>query len=60
MPPFGNLYQMPVYVDASLTADEEIVFNAGSHSELIRMRFRDSMGLVEPTVAEFSLRERRL
>ena len=36
MPPFGNLYDMPVYVDASLGDNEEITFNAGTHRELIR------------------------
>jgi len=36
MPPFGNLYGMEVYVSESLTLDDEIAFNAGSHTELIR------------------------
>lgn len=38
MPPFGNLYGISVFVDATLTKDEEIAFNAGSHSELIPNR----------------------
>jgi Ala-tRNA(Pro) deacylase len=41
-------------VDTTLTNDDEIVFNAGSHSELIRMAYRDFEQLVRPTVAEFS------
>ena len=41
MPPLGSLYKLPVYVDESLTADEEIVFNAGTHRDAIRMRFAD-------------------
>jgi Ala-tRNA(Pro) deacylase len=53
MPPFGNLYEMPVYADKSLTEDAEIVFNAGSHKELFRMAYKDFEGLVKPTVADF-------
>ncbi len=53
MPPFGNLYGLPVYVDRSLTEDEEIVFQAGTHSDAIRMRYWDFAALVFPVVAEF-------
>lgn len=53
MPPFGTLYGLPVYVDHSLTEDEEIVFQAGTHSDAIRMRYMDFAALVFPVVAEF-------
>jgi Ala-tRNA(Pro) deacylase len=53
MPPFGNLYQLPVYVAASLAAEKEIAFNAGSHTEIIKMAFADFEALVKPTVLEF-------
>lgn len=53
MPPFGNLYGLHVYVDQSLTEDEEITFQAGSHSEAIRMRYWDFAALAFPVVAEF-------
>lgn len=53
MPPFGNLYDVPVYVDQLLTDDEEIVFEAGTHSEAVKLRYRDFADLVHPTVAEF-------
>ena len=53
MPPFGNLYKIPVYVDQSLTEDEEIVFQAGTHSDAIRMRYWDFAALVFPVVTEF-------
>lgn len=55
MPPFGNLYDMPVYVEEGLTRDERIAFNAGSHSELIQLDYADFERLVNPTVANFSL-----
>ncbi len=54
MPPFGNLFDMEVYVAESLTDDEEIFFNAGSHVELIRMAYKDFERLVEPVVLRFS------
>ena len=53
MPPFGNLYGLDVYVDQSLTEDEEIIFQAGTHSAAIRMRYWDFAALVFPVVMEF-------
>lgn len=54
MPPFGNLYEMDVYVSETLAEDEEIAFNAGSHTELIRLAYADFERLVQPTVGHFS------
>jgi Ala-tRNA(Pro) deacylase len=53
MPPFGNLYSMPVFIDEALQRDE-IVFNAGSHRELIKMSYRDFDRLVEPKVGHLA------
>ena len=53
MPPFGNLYGMPVYVAASLTDETEIAFNAGTHSEVIKLAYEDFEQLVNPTVIDF-------
>jgi len=55
MPPFGNLYDMQVYVAKELTADKEIAFNAGSYQELIRMKYKDFANLVNPVVGDFSV-----
>lgn len=52
MPPFGNLYGMPVYVDRSLGEQEEIVLQAGTHTETIHMAYADFVRLVEPEVVE--------
>ena len=57
MPPFGNLYDMDVYVAETLAEDEEIAFNAGTHTELIRMSYDDFEQLVEPKVMAFSITE---
>jgi Ala-tRNA(Pro) deacylase len=54
MPPFGNLYDLPVYVAQKLTHDDEIAFNAGTHSELIRMSYADFERLVQPIVVRVS------
>lgn len=54
MPPFGNLYKLPVYVDQKLAADEEIVFNAGTHRDAIRMRYEDFARLAQPTLGDFA------
>lgn len=54
MPPFGNLYGMHVFVAEELTADKEIAFNAGSHTELIRMSYKDFENLVRPRVVRLT------
>lgn len=57
MPPFGNLYNMDVYVSHALSEDAEIVFNAGSHTELIRLAYADFERLVQPKVARIAYGE---
>lgn len=54
MPPFGNLYDLPVYVDKALAEDETIVFQAGTHTDTISMKYADFQRLAKPTVAEFA------
>jgi Ala-tRNA(Pro) deacylase len=54
MPPFGNLFGIPIYVDRSLEADEEIVFNAGTHTLTAKLAFGDFVRLTEPRMAEFA------
>lgn len=56
MPPFGNLYDMPVYADSSLAENEEITFAGGSHRELVRMHWNDMQRLVNPTIDELTYR----
>ena len=53
-PPFGNLFGLEVWVDRTLTEDEEIVFNAGTHCHAVRMRYADFAWLVQPQVAAFA------
>src|ERR1041385_1941055 len=54
MPPFGNLEGMDVYVAESLTGNDEIAFNAGSHTEVIKMPYKDFERLVQPKVVSFT------
>lgn len=56
MPPFGNLYGLPVYSDTSLSRDKEIAFNAGSHLELVKLAYSDFETLVKPTLVDFATR----
>ena len=54
MPPFGNLYDMSVYVSPRLEEEGEIAFNAGSHTEIIKMSWADFDRLVKPRVVQFT------
>jgi len=54
MPPFGNLFDMEVYVSAKLAEDQEIAFNAGSHTELLKLAYKDFERLVKPKVVHFA------
>ena len=56
MPPFGNLWDMPVFVDNHLREDERIAFAAGNHHELVRLPYSDFERLVDPVIGEFSAR----
>ena len=55
MPPFGNLYGLPTYVAEELTEDEEIAFNAGSTTEVIKLAYRDYERLLRPRVLPFRI-----
>ena len=54
MPPFGSFYDLAVYVDESLAADDAIVFNAGTHRDAIRIRYDDFVRLTKPNVCSFA------
>ncbi len=60
MPPFGNLYGMDVFADESLALDKEIFFNAGSHRELVRMKYSDFRDLVKPGLLPLAVAHARL
>jgi len=53
-PPFGHLFGVDMLVDTALTEDEEIVFNAGSHWQTVKMRYADYARLVNPRIASFA------
>ena len=54
MPPFGNLYELRCFVDTSLTHDEDICFNATTHSEVIKMKYTDFERLEKPVIGTFA------
>lgn len=55
MPPFGNLFGLPVLVDERLAENEDIVFNAGSHTLTAKLRFADFERVVQPRMASLSV-----
>ncbi len=54
MPPFGNLYGVPVYVDERLAEDPSIVFPAGMHTRTMSVNLVDYLGLVQPVIADLA------
>jgi Ala-tRNA(Pro) deacylase len=62
MPPFGNLYDLPTYLDACFPRADEFVFQAGNHHEVVRMRYEDYERVVRPVVGEYCMhaREKRV
>ena len=56
MPPFGNLYNLPVYVADTLSQDSEISFNAGTHRELVKLAYKDFEQLVKPKVVQCAIK----
>ena len=57
MPPMGNLFDLPVFVDAGLASQEFIAFNAGTHRDVIHMGFGDFRRLVDPAIATFGYQQ---
>lgn len=54
MPPFGNLYDVPVHIDRVLTEDAEIVFQAGTHCDTMKITYADYARLAQPIIADFA------
>jgi len=57
MPAFGNLFDLPVYVDSGVSSQEFIAFNAGTHRDVIHMSFADFRHVVDPRIATFAYKE---
>ncbi|HUJ09835.1 MAG TPA: YbaK/EbsC family protein [Verrucomicrobiae bacterium] len=56
MPPFGQLYGLTTYLDQSLVNAESIIFEAGTHSDAIKMSFGDYRRLAKPRAADFAVK----
>lgn len=54
VPPFGNLYEVPVYLSPAMIDDEQITFNAGNHQTAVRMAYKEFDRLVHPKVVDLS------
>jgi Ala-tRNA(Pro) deacylase len=51
MPPFGNLFGMDVYLEDEMKTHDRMIFNAGTHTELVQMAMKDYISLVKPKIA---------
>jgi len=56
MPPFGHLYGVPTYVDKHLAEQDYIVFEAGTHTDAIKMSYRDYEKIVKPRVEDLAVK----
>ena len=56
MPPFGNLYSVPTYVDQNLAHEDYIVFEAGTHTDAIKISYRDYEKIVKPEVVDLAVK----
>ena len=56
MPPFGNLYGLPTYVDLSLAQEDFIVFEAGTHTDAIKLQYKDYERVVNPIIEDFAMK----
>ena len=56
MPPFGNLYGLPTYVDKHLAEQDYIVFEAGTHTDAIKMSYSDYEKIVKPKVEDLAIK----
>jgi Ala-tRNA(Pro) deacylase len=54
-PPFGNLYGIPIYADKTLEVDENIAFNDGTHTGMIKMKWKDYQKLAQPQMIDFGI-----
>ena len=54
VPPFGNLFGLPLYVDKKMGGNEEIAFNAGEHTKSIKMKYADFEKVTNPTIGNYS------
>jgi Ala-tRNA(Pro) deacylase len=52
MPPFGEPYGVPVFVDTCLARADDVVFQAGNHHEVVRMRYADYERLASARLAD--------
>jgi len=57
MPPFGELFNLPVYLDEGLAREKHVVFAAGTHRDAIHMRMDDYLGIAEPMITRLACPE---
>jgi Ala-tRNA(Pro) deacylase len=56
MPPFGNLYGLATYVDKRLAEQDYIVFEAGTHTDAVKISYGDYEKIVKPKVEDLAIK----
>lgn len=54
VPPFGHMFEIPLYMDKTIHESETVVFNAGLHTKSISLKTSDYEKIANPIVGEFS------
>jgi Ala-tRNA(Pro) deacylase len=54
VPPFGNLFNLPLFVDKKMGENEEVAFNAGEHTKSIKMKYADFEKVTNPVIGNYS------
>jgi Ala-tRNA(Pro) deacylase len=55
IPPFGNLYGLPTFVDRGLSKNDYIMFPAGTDSDYIKLNYSIFERLIQPQIGSFSI-----
>jgi Ala-tRNA(Pro) deacylase len=56
IPPIGDLWGLPVWVDDSLGREAETVFSGGTHHDAVHIAYRDFVRIAKPVFGAFSTR----
>lgn len=54
VPPLGNMFNIPLFVDEKFAENEKLCFNAGDHSRSIEIKYKDYLKITNPVLANFS------
>jgi len=59
VPPLGDLFGLPIYLDIDLVDHEILLFSAGTHTDSIKINSADFINLIRPDITELCEEEER-